>query len=102
MTASQSLLKKQLAAFGTNLKWYRLRNEWTLAELARHSGLSKPFLSRLESGARQPSLVAVLTLSQVFGVSPASMFEAQASLKKGGNRVASSLRIGRHVPWLHA
>jgi len=81
MTKSVNLVKEQLAAFGTNLKQRRLRNEWTLDELAQRSGLSKPFLSRLESGDRQASIAAVLTLSQVFGVSLASMFETQAPLE---------------------
>ena len=81
MATSATLVKEQLAAFGTNLKQRRLRNEWTLDELARRSGLSKPFLSRLESGDRQASIAAVLTLSQVFGVSLASMFETQLPLE---------------------
>jgi transcriptional regulator with XRE-family HTH domain len=93
MTTSQNLVKKQLAAFGTNLRQCRLGNEWTLAELAQRSGLSRPFLSRLESGNRQASIVAVLTLSQVFGVSPAAMFETQSPLKKRG-RPAPSFRMG--------
>ena len=76
----QKLVKEQLAAFGANLKQHRLRKGWTLDDLARRSGLSKPFISRLESGDRQASIAAVLTLSQVFGVSLASMFEPQISL----------------------
>jgi transcriptional regulator with XRE-family HTH domain len=95
MTTSRHLVKEQLAAFGTNLKQRRRRNDWTLAELAQRSGLSKPFLSRLESGARQPSIVAVLTLSQVFGISPALMFETRPPLEKGSRRLTSGLRIGQ-------
>jgi transcriptional regulator with XRE-family HTH domain len=80
MAKPQKLVKEQLAAFGANLKELRIRKGWTLEELARRSGLSKPFISRLESGDRQASIAAVLTLSQVFGVSLASMFEVQAAL----------------------
>ncbi len=54
---------------------------WTLDDLAHRSELSKPFLSRLESGDRQASIAAVLTLSQVFGVSLAEMFETQIALE---------------------
>lgn len=43
--------------------------------MAERSGLSKPFLSRLESGDRQPSIAAVLTLARVFGVPMGSLFE---------------------------
>jgi transcriptional regulator with XRE-family HTH domain len=94
MKTSQNLVQEQLAAFGTNLKQCRLCNEWTMVELAQRSGLSKPFLSRLESGDRQPSIVAVLTLSKVLGVSPAAMFETQPRMKKG-RRPTPSLRIGQ-------
>jgi transcriptional regulator with XRE-family HTH domain len=81
MTKPANLVKEQLAAFGANLKQRRLRNEWTLDELAERSGLSATFLSRLESGDRQASIAAVLTLSQVFGVSLNLMFETQIALE---------------------
>src|SRR5271156_655106 len=81
MTKSLKLVKNQLAAFGANLKQHRLQKGWTLEELAARSELSKPFLSRLESGDRQASIAAVLTLSQVFNVSLAEMFETQVALE---------------------
>jgi transcriptional regulator with XRE-family HTH domain len=80
MTKSNNLVKEQLAAFGSNLKQRRLERGWTFDDLAKRSGLSKPFLSRLESGDRQASIAAVLTLSQVFGLSLAEMFETQVAL----------------------
>ncbi|HLW71145.1 MAG TPA: XRE family transcriptional regulator [Candidatus Binataceae bacterium] len=39
---------------------------WSLAELASRTQLSRPYLSRLESGNRQPSLAALLALSQAY------------------------------------
>ena len=80
MAKLNNLVKDQLAAFGANLKQHRLRQGWTLEDLAKRSGLSKPFLSRLESGDRQASIAAVLTLSQAFGLSLAEMFETQVAL----------------------
>jgi transcriptional regulator with XRE-family HTH domain len=80
MTKPKKLVKDQLAAFGANLKQHRMRKGWTLDELAKRSDLSKPFLSRLESGDRQASIAAVLTLSEVFGLSLAEMFETQVAL----------------------
>jgi transcriptional regulator with XRE-family HTH domain len=80
MTKPQNLVKDQLAAFGANLKQHRLQKGWTLDDLAKRSGLSKPFLSRLESGDRQASIAAVLTLCQIFGLSMAEMFETQVAL----------------------
>jgi transcriptional regulator with XRE-family HTH domain len=80
MSKTPNLVKEQLISFGVNLKQHRLQKGWTLDDLAKRSGLSKPFLSRLESGDRQASIAAVLTLSQIFGVSLASMFETQVAM----------------------
>jgi len=57
----------------------RSQRGWTLEELAERSGLSKPFLSRLEAGSRQPSIAVVLTLAKVYGVSLAQLFDLQAT-----------------------
>ncbi len=69
------ILQDQLALFGIRLKELRLERRWTLDDLARECGFSKGYLSRLESGDRQASIAAVLTLSGLFGVSLASLFE---------------------------
>lgn len=76
MTIVRSPIQIQLDSFGARLKELRLQRGWTLQELALQSGLSKTFLSRLESGDRQASIAAVLTLARIFGVSLASMFES--------------------------
>ncbi len=65
----------ELMMLGERLKELRAARDWTLEELAERSGLSKPFLSRLESGNRQPSIAAVLTLARVFNVPMGSLFE---------------------------
>lgn len=69
-------IQSQLSSFGARLRELRLQRGWTLQELAARSGLSKAFLSRLESGGRQASIAAVLTLSRIFDVSLASLFES--------------------------
>jgi transcriptional regulator with XRE-family HTH domain len=77
MTIVRDPVQLQLESFGVRLKELRLQRGWTLQELAEQSGLSKTFVSRLESGSRQASIAAVLTLARIFGVSLASMFESQ-------------------------
>jgi transcriptional regulator with XRE-family HTH domain len=69
-------IQSQLSSFGARLRELRLQRGWTLQELAARSALSKAFLSRLESGDRQASIAAVLTLSRIFDVSLASLFES--------------------------
>jgi transcriptional regulator with XRE-family HTH domain len=69
-------IQSQLSSFGARLKQLRARRGWTLQELAARSGLSRAFLSRLESGNRHASIAAALTLSRIFDVSLASLFES--------------------------
>jgi transcriptional regulator with XRE-family HTH domain len=69
-------IQGQLASFGARLRELRLRRGWTLQELAARSSLSRAFLSRLESGGRQASIAAALTLARIFDVSLASLFES--------------------------
>jgi transcriptional regulator with XRE-family HTH domain len=75
----QEEIQEQLSSFGARLRELRLQHGLTLQELAAQSGLSKPFLSRLESGDRQASISAALTLSKIFRVSLASLFESPAA-----------------------
>jgi transcriptional regulator with XRE-family HTH domain len=79
MTIVRDPIQLQLDSFGVRLKELRLQRGWTLQDLAGQSGLSKTFISRLESGSRQASIAAVLTLARVFGISLASMFESEVA-----------------------
>src|SRR5579871_6822470 len=76
MTNLENEVQTQLSSFGARLRELRLQRGWTLQDLAAQSGLSKTFLSRLESGDRQASIAAVLTLSRILDVSIASLFES--------------------------
>jgi transcriptional regulator with XRE-family HTH domain len=81
MTNLESEVQTQLSSFGTQLRQLRLKRGWTLQDLADKSGLSKTFLSRLESGGRQASIAAVLTLSRIFEVSLSFFFESPLALE---------------------
>jgi transcriptional regulator with XRE-family HTH domain len=81
MTILEHEVQNQLGSFGARLRELRLQRGWTLQELAGQSGLSKTFLSRLESGGRQASIAAVLTLSRIFDVSLAFLFESQLAVE---------------------
>jgi transcriptional regulator with XRE-family HTH domain len=52
-----------LSSIGDRFRSARERAGYTLDELAAQTGLSKAHLSRLESGERQPSIAALLTVS---------------------------------------
>jgi len=77
MSVMSEQIEVQLSSFGARLRELRRQRGWTLQELACRGGFSKAFLSRLESGDRQASIAAVLTLARIFGVSLSSLFESQ-------------------------
>jgi transcriptional regulator with XRE-family HTH domain len=100
-------IQSQLNSFGAQLRELRLRRGWTLEELACRSGLSKAFLSRLESGGRQASIAAALTLAKIFDVSLASLFESQPSKEpdvvvRAADTVMKSINGLTYAPLSHA
>jgi transcriptional regulator with XRE-family HTH domain len=66
------------STLAARLNWLRTERGWSFAELSRLTKLSKPYLSRLESGQRQPSLAALLTLARTFEVPLQSLFDSGA------------------------
>jgi transcriptional regulator with XRE-family HTH domain len=107
MALARDPIQLQLDSFGVRLRELRLQRGWTLQQLAGASGLSKTFLSRLESGDRQASIAAVLTLARIFGVSLASMFETQLALEpclvvRASETVAQSLNGLDYTPLSNA
>jgi len=61
-------LGQALAATGPRLRELRRRRETTLADLSAATGISVSTLSRLESGARRPTLELLLPLARAHGV----------------------------------
>lgn len=60
---------------GVRLREARLRAGLTLREVARQLGVSASFVSQLENGKSQPSVVTLYSLTQLLGVSIDRMFE---------------------------
>jgi transcriptional regulator with XRE-family HTH domain len=100
-------IQSQLCSFGTRLRELRLERGWTLEQLACRGGLSKAFLSRLESGDRQASIAAALTLSRIFNVSLASLFESQLATEpcvivRGADTAEKSINGLKYIPLSNA
>ena len=70
-------LGMDLAAIGSRLRALRRERGWRLEDLAERTGLSKAYLSRLESGERQPSLTALFGLARAYGMSFSALFEPE-------------------------
>jgi transcriptional regulator with XRE-family HTH domain len=64
-TVSQGLGRYSI---GEKLRTLRLRKSLGLVELSKHTGLSAPFLSKLERGKLFPTLPTLLRIALVYGV----------------------------------
>jgi transcriptional regulator with XRE-family HTH domain len=73
MGAAVERLGELLVGLGARLRFLRNQQGWTLDQLSRRTDLSEPFLSRLESGRRQPSLAALLTLARAYSMPLAAL-----------------------------
>ena len=62
-----------LTSIAEGLREERIRAGLTLEQLALRSDLSIAHLSRLESGDRQPSIAALITLSRALGISMSAL-----------------------------
>jgi transcriptional regulator with XRE-family HTH domain len=56
------------AAIGTMVRSERQAREWTLDQLAKHSGVSRRMLINVEQGTANPSVTTLLRLSDALGI----------------------------------
>jgi transcriptional regulator with XRE-family HTH domain len=73
-----ALLGTELVKVGARLRKMRKERGWTLEDLAERTGLSKSYLSRIESGEAEPSLATLFSAARAHGVSFSSLFELEA------------------------
>jgi transcriptional regulator with XRE-family HTH domain len=52
--------------FGDRIRSLREKRGWTLTYLSAHSGLSKTFLTNLETAKKEPCLLTIETLAHSF------------------------------------
>ena len=64
------LLTKLDSAFGKSLKSRRLSANLSQEQLGLKSGLSRPYISELEMGKKDPSLFTIFKLAEAFKVKP--------------------------------
>jgi transcriptional regulator with XRE-family HTH domain len=62
-------------AFGLRLKELRVARGMTQEELADHTGFFRTYMSRLETGAANPTFDALLVLATALNVAPGALFE---------------------------
>ena len=64
------LLTKLDGAFGKSLKSRRLTSNLSQEQLGLKSGLSRPYISELEMGKKDPSLFTIFKLADALKVKP--------------------------------
>ena len=87
---ADNLTQPEMSHLGGRLRDLRTGRGWTLDEVARRTGLSKSYLSRIEDGERQPSLASLLSVAQAHGIPLAALFAAPPD----GNPRGAVLRGG--------
>ena len=58
---------------GRNVKRMRLAQNLTQEVLAERTGRTQQYVSGLENGKRNPTIIVLFEISQVLGVSPADL-----------------------------
>ena len=68
---AESLLKK----FGSAVRQSRLSNGWSQEELAEHSGLDRTYVSSVERGKRNVSLINIFRLAKALGITAGDLLQ---------------------------
>ena len=61
-------------AFGKTVKRLREQRNWSQEKLAERSGLHRTYISGIERGARNPTILIVAKLAQALNVRPSDLF----------------------------
>jgi len=80
--------------FGGLLRSARVAKKLKIWQVAEKAGVEVKHLGRIERGEKKPSFDLIIALSEVLGISPASLFEFEASYdaKTLLNEIQKSLR----------
>jgi transcriptional regulator with XRE-family HTH domain len=68
---------------GENVRTCRLRAGISQEELAARMGVEQGYISRLEAGSRNPTIVTLAEAAKALGVRPAALLEPLAAPSKG-------------------
>jgi len=86
----RSRVRNQDAArFGEIVNALRVKRGWTLADVARASGMHATYLGLLERGENVPTLTTILRLARTFGISAADLLrEVERAAEEAAARAA--------------
>lgn len=70
MSINEEKLKK---TFGAALRYYRKEADLSQEKLAQEANLDRTFISMLERGLRQPSLITIFELAAILRIKPSQL-----------------------------
>lgn len=73
MNSKAQLMTK---TFGANVKWMRQTRNISQEVLAQQSGIYRTYLSRIESGLANPSLLVIAALANALDIDPSKLLLA--------------------------
>ncbi|HEX2859286.1 MAG TPA: helix-turn-helix transcriptional regulator [Alphaproteobacteria bacterium] len=68
-------MNKVLKVIGRNIAHARKAKGWTQDELAHRTGMDRSYLSEIENGHKNPSVLVLLDLANTLDVSPSQLLE---------------------------
>lgn len=68
-------MKKSETNFGKRIREIRLRKQLSQGDIARTLGIHRSYISGLERGMRNPSLLTIKKVAKVLGVKPKELLE---------------------------
>jgi transcriptional regulator with XRE-family HTH domain len=71
-----AVARNALVAFGKRLRKLRESRGFTQEELAHRAGFDRTYISLVERGQRNPSLINVLRLAEGLGLPPIELFKS--------------------------
>jgi transcriptional regulator with XRE-family HTH domain len=67
---------------GENVRALRIAKGWTQEQLQDESGLSQQYISGLEKGRRNPTVLTLFELGQALGVAPADLLQPRRNSER--------------------
>ena len=77
-----------VSRLGKNVRHWRIAAGLTQTAVAKRSGMNRSYLSRLESGHRNPTLATLERLAKTLKVTPGAFFEGRR--EAGGERISAT------------
>jgi transcriptional regulator with XRE-family HTH domain len=65
-------------AFGINVRWLRQSRKFSQEVLAQQCGIYRSYLSRIESGDANPTLMVIVALAHSLGTEPYELLVADS------------------------